>query len=80
MASVQVGQGPWEGSSELSKRLRKTEAAARPLTSQLSLGPSGETDEKCGTRAAPSKRNRGRVGKIRALRLGVRVPGAQAES
>lgn len=59
-SSAQIGQGPWEGSSGLSKRLRKTEAAARPLTSQLSLGPAGETDDKCGTRAAPSKRNRGR--------------------
>ena len=58
-SSAQVGQGPWEGSSGLSKRLRKTEAAARPLTSQLSLGPAEETD-KCGTRAALSKWNRGR--------------------
>lgn len=58
-SSAQVGQGPWEGSSGLSKRLRKTEAAARPLTSQLSLGPTEKTD-KCGTRAALSKWNRGR--------------------
>ena len=59
-SSAQVGQGPWEGSSGLSKRFRKTEAAARPLTSQLSLGPAGETDDNCGTRAAPTKRNQGR--------------------